>query len=85
MSPDQHQWFQDGSGCNGAASCWMTAANLLTLAQMVAVVAVITFIAWTCMQAYENWANEEIKSGQMIFIWARAVFVLLVMLFLIIN
>jgi len=71
MSPDQHQWFQDGSGCNGAASCWMTA--------------VITFIAWTCMQAYENWANEEIKSGQMIFIWARAVFVLLVMLFLIIN
>ncbi|AHI33398.1 hypothetical protein A6779_17730 [Marinobacter adhaerens] len=63
----------------------MTAANLLTLAQMIAVVAVITFIAWTCMQAYENWANEEIKSGQMIFIWARAVFVLLVMLFLIIN
>ncbi len=52
---------------------------------MIAVVAVITFIAWTCMQAYENWANEEIKSGQMIFIWARAVFVLLVMLFLIIN
>lgn len=85
MSPTQYQWFEDGSGCGGAGSCWMSASAMLEVIQMIAVVAVLLFVTWVCLKAYDNWAQEQIRPGDMIFIWARSVFVLMVILYLIIN
>ena len=68
-----------------AASGFITADNTLLAAQSIGATIVILWTAWVSVKAYNDWTNGKTKAGQMIFIWFRAVFVLMVILFLLVN
>jgi integrating conjugative element protein (TIGR03758 family) len=71
--------FEEGAGS------FFTAANLLNLIQSIGVVVLITYVAWLCVNAYKDYGDETISAGTMITIWMRGIFMLMILLFLLIN
>lgn len=79
MNAAQSAAFEEGTGG------FFTAANLLLTVQAIGTTAAILYVAWLCYTAYQDWSDEEIKAQDMIIIWFRGVFVLMVLLYLLIN
>jgi|CEGF01.1.fsa_nt_gi hypothetical protein len=75
-------WKTDfNTGANG----FLTADSVLFAAQSIGATLMFIWVAWVCLQAYQDYGNEQIKSSQMIFLWFRAVFALSVVLYLLVN
>lgn len=68
----------------GTAGTLVHADSLLTI-QGVSAVAVILWFAWVCVVAYKDYGDSAITSGDMIFLWIRALFTFTVLLFLLVN
>jgi integrating conjugative element protein (TIGR03758 family) len=71
--------FEEGTGGS------FSAVELLWAIQAIGATVAILYVAWLCYFAYINWGDDQIKAKQMLTIWARSVFVLMVILYLLIN
>jgi integrating conjugative element protein (TIGR03758 family) len=71
--------FQEGTGGS------FSAADLLWGIQAIGATVAILYVAWVCYTAYVNWGDDHIKDKEMLTVWARSVFVLSVILYLLIN
>ena len=85
MNAAQQNWFAEGAGCGGGGPCFLTADAMLFAMQAIGVVAILTYVAWVCVSAYGDFGQEQINAKDMVIIWCRAVFVLMVLLYLLIN
>lgn len=75
-------WKTDfDTGANG----FITADDVLLAVQAIGATAVFIWAAWVLLKSYNDWAAGKIKGGQMLFVWARAVFLMMVLLFLLVN
>ena len=79
MNANQIAAFEDGTGD------FFTAADLLWSVQAIGTTMIFTYVVWLCITAYNDYSEEEINAGAMLVIWARGVFVLMVVLYLLIN
>jgi len=68
----------------GTAGTLTHAASLLTI-QGVSAVAVILWFAWVCIVAYKDYGDGALASGDMVFLWIRALFTFTVLLFILVN
>ena len=84
MNAAQQQWFEEGAGCGGGP-CFQTSTAMLQAIQLIGVTAFILYTAWVCLQAYEDFGAERINGTSMLVIWCRSVFILMVLLYLVIN
>jgi len=71
--------FEEGTGG------FFTAADLLFTVQAIGATLLFLYIAWLCYRAYQDYADEMIKAQAMMIVWARSVFILMVILYLLIN
>ena len=75
-------WKTDfDTGANG----FITADDALLAVQGIGATVVFIWAAWVLLKSYQDWATGKIKGGQMLFVWARAVFLMMVLLFLLVN
>lgn len=79
MNAAQSAAFQEGTGDV------FTAAELLWTIQAIGATAVILYVAWLCYRAYIDYGAENLTAKDMILIWFRGVFVLMVLLYLLIK
>jgi hypothetical protein len=79
MSPLQLNAFKEGAGS------LMTAPDLLFTLQAIGATAAITFLAWLCYQAYMDFGDGTITPTDMLIVWIRGVFILMVLLHLLID
>ena len=79
MNATQISSFEEGAGSV------FTASDLLNLIQSIGVVVLITYVAWLCVNAYKDYGDQTITAGTMVTIWLRSIFMLMVLLFLLIN
>lgn len=79
MNAAQTAAFEEGSGA------FLTAADLLWTTQAIGATAVFIFVAWLCYRAYNDFGAESITAKDMLIVWFRGVFMMMVMLYLIIN
>jgi hypothetical protein len=84
MNSQQAQWFAEGAGCGGG-SCYLTADAMLLTVQSIGAVAIFIYVAWLCVSAYNDFGQEQISATDMVIVWSRGVFVLMVILYLLIN
>lgn len=68
----------------GTAGTLEHADSLLTI-QSVSALAVILWFAWVCVVAYKDYGDSALTSGDMVFLWLRALFTFTVLLFLLVN
>ena len=76
MTAAQLSAFYDGTGQ------FFTALDSLLLVQVLGATAVFLWAAWIAVTAYKEWGSEEITQGDMIGMWFRAVFMMMILLFL---
>ena len=79
MTPTQEASFTEGTGAV------FTAEQLLQLIQAVGAVVLLTYVAWLCVNAYQDYGNEYISSKDMLTIWLRGIVMLMFLLFLLKN
>lgn len=85
MNANQSIWFREGAGCGESGVCYFTAENLLWAIQAIGTTVVFLFVAWLCYRAYIDYGEESISAKDMIIVWFRAVFVMMVLLYLLVN
>lgn len=75
-------WKTDfDTGANG----FITADDALLAVQTIGATVVFIWAAWVLLKSYQDWASGKMKGGQMLFVWARVVFLMMVLLFLLVN
>jgi len=79
MNAAQSVAFEEGTGD------FFTAGELLWSVQAIGTTVVFLFVAWLCYRAYIDYGEEYISAKDMIIVWFRAVFVMMVLLYLLIN
>lgn len=79
MTSNQITEFENGAGS------FFTANDMLVLIQSVGAMLLLTYVAWLCVSAYKDYGEERISAGAMMNVWIRAVFVLMFLLWIIIN
>lgn len=79
MNAAQSAAFEEGTGN------FFTAAELLWTVQAIGTTAVFLYVAWLCYRAYEDFGAEYITAKDMIIVWLRAVFLMMLLLYLLIN
>lgn len=79
MNAAQAAAFEEGTGG------FFTAAGLLWTVQAIGATVVFLYVAWLSYTAYIDFCEEEIKAKDMIIIWFRGVFVMMVLLYLLVN
>ena len=79
MNAAQNAAFLEGTGGNFSAS------QLLFSIQAIGATVVLLYAVWIFYMAYNNWGEGIIKPKDMLTIWARCVFVMMVLLYLIIR
>jgi hypothetical protein len=84
VNAQQYQWFKEGAGCGGGP-CFQTADAMLLAVQSIGVAAILTYVAWLCVTAYNNFGQEQLSARDMLIVWGRCVLVLMIILYLIIN
>lgn len=76
MTTDQLSAFFNGTGGH------FSAPQSLLAVQTIGVTAVFLWSSWIVISAYKEWGSEEMKQGDMIGIWFRAVLWLMVLIYL---
>ena len=76
MDAAQTVAFEEGTGA------FITAPEMLFTIQAIGTTVVFLYMAWLCYRAYINYGSEEIDSKDMIIVWFRGLFVMMVLLFL---
>ncbi|WP_444928291.1 DUF3262 family protein (plasmid) [Microbulbifer sp. TRSA002] len=79
MKPAQAAAFQEGTGNV------FTAADLLWTIQAIGSTAVFLYVSWMCYRAYEDYGSGAIAAKDMVIVWLRSVFVMMVLLYLIVK
>lgn len=79
MNAVQETAFKEGTGS------FFTAAQLLEVVQMIGATAVFLYVAWLCLRAYNDFGAGDVSAINMIIVWCRAVFVMMVLLYLLVN
>lgn len=79
MNAAQTAAFEEGTGDV------FTAAELLWTIQAIGTTAVFLYVAWLCYRAYDDYGAEVIGAKDMIIVWFRGVFVMMVLLYLLVN
>lgn len=79
MNAAQSAAFEEGTGD------FFTAAELLWTIQAIGTTAVFLYVAWLCYRAYDDYGAEVITAKDMITVWFRGVFVMMVLLYLLVN
>ncbi|MEJ2622833.1 MAG: DUF3262 family protein [Candidatus Thiodiazotropha sp.] len=79
MTADQYAAFKEGAGN------FLTAEELLWTIQAIGATAVFLYVAWLCYRAYDDYGEEVITANDMVIVWFRGVFVMMVLLYLLIN
>lgn len=79
MNAAQSVAFEKGTGN------FFTAGELLWSVQAIGTTVVFLFVAWLCYRAYIDYGEEYISAKDMIIVWFRAVFVMMVLLYLLTN
>lgn len=79
MNAAQAAAFEEGTGD------FFTAAQLLWTIQAIGATAVFLYVAWLCYRAYDDYGAEVITAKDMIIVWFRGVFVMMVLLYLLVN
>ncbi len=79
MNTAERAAFQEGAGG------FLTAGDLLIAIQGIGVTAALTYVSWLCICAYQDYGKGKIKSIDMITIWFRAVFILVIFIAIIVN
>ena len=69
---------------NTGAGGFITAAGMLLAIQSIGVTIIFLYVSWLCLSAYQDFCNETIRSSDMIFVWARGVFIMMVMIYILI-
>ena len=77
MNTGQVASFKEGTGD------YFTADDLLTLVQGIGATVVLLYVAWLCITAYNDYGAGNIKANDMLIIWSRGVFAMMILLFLI--
>ena len=75
MTPSQEAAFNSGGGGN-----YFTADNLFSAISLIGGTAIVLYVAWLVVQSYNEYGDGEISASNMLFIWARGVFILLIFL-----
>ena len=78
MNVNQATDFEQGVGG------FFTAGELLLAIQGIGATVVFLYVSWLCLRAYDDYGREYIKAQDMIIVWARGVFVLMLLLYLLI-
>lgn len=79
MNAAQSAAFEEGAGG------FLTADLLLEAIQAIGATAVFIYIAWICFRAYNDYGAEQITAKDMVVVWGRSLFVMLVLLYLIVG
>lgn len=79
MNPELADIFNEGSGGG------LNAFDLLLLIQSIGVTAVITYVAWICYSAYVDFGKEKLDGTELILLWGRSTFLLMLFLYIVIN
>ena len=79
MNAAQSAAFEEGTGD------FFTAADLLWTIQAIGAAAVFLYVAWLCVCAYSDYGAEAIRAKDMVIVWLRGVFVMMVLLYVIVN
>ena len=77
ISQQQKVSFAEGSG--GIFS----ADNMLFAVQTIGATSLLLFIAWIFLKAYSEYGEGNTKANEVLVVWARAVFILMVLMYLI--
>lgn len=80
MTPSQETAFAEGGGGN-----LFSAANLLEAIASIGATAIIIYVAWLAYASYSEYGEGTISAGEMIWVWFRGVFMMMVILYLLIN
>lgn len=67
------------------ANSFVTVDDSLLAIQGIGATAVFVWVAWILLKSYQDWAVVRIKGSQMLFIWGRAFFLMMVLLYLLVN
>ena len=79
MTTAQSIAFEEGTGS------FFTAADFLLVVQSIGVTLMFLYVAWIMLRAYTDWGREFTKSRDMISTWLRAVFMMMIFLYLFVN
>ena len=79
MTTAQSIAFEEGTGS------FFTAADFLLVVQSLGVTLMFLYVAWIMLRAYTDWGREFTKSRDMISTWLRAVFMMMIFLYLFVN
>lgn len=79
MNAAQSASFEEGTGS------YFTAEEMLNAIQLLGAAAVFLYMAWLCLKAYQAYGEGQLKAMDMIIIWFRGLFVMMVTLYLLIN
>lgn len=79
MNAAQSASFEEGTGS------YFTAAEMLNAIQLLGATAVFLYMAWLCVSAYQAYGQGSLKAIDMIIVWCRGLFVMMVTLFLLIS
>lgn len=70
---------------NAGAAGFVTADEMLFAFQAIGATVILLWVVWIFITSYQAWGLGEIKASQMMFLWARAVLVLSILLYLFVN
>ncbi len=76
MNAAQTVAFEEGTGS------FVTAPEMLFTVQAIGTTVVFLYVAWIFYRAYINYGDGDIKSKDMIIIWFRGLFIMMVLLYL---
>lgn len=75
MTPSQRSAFAEGGG-GGLFS----ASYLLDAIATIGVTAILIYVAWLVRTSYAEYGAGHLTPGEMLFVWVRGIFVLMVVL-----
>jgi len=78
MTAAQLTAFEEGTGG------YIIADDLLWTIQAIGSTAVFLYVAWLCIAAYNDYGDGAIKANDMIFVWLRGVFVMMVLIYMLV-
>lgn len=79
MNAAQEVAFEEGTGG------FFTAFQMSWTIQAIGVTVVFLFVAWICIRAYNDYGTGAISAKDMIILWFRSTFVMMLLLYLLAN
>ena len=80
MTPAQQTAFAEGGGGG-----FFSADYLLETIILVSVATLVTHTAWIIYKSYGEFGSRKIKPGEMVTLWVRAIFMLMLGSYMFIN